>query len=413
MGISGGPNILGKDNLSFMYDLADNNSYKGKPGTNIATLIDNFGTYNDTYFKTNYGTEIDNIPGLGGNTLVRYINIFNDYPNSGVCCPSIFGYGSGISLSGSTAYTYQLIYKTTIAEGANYLYRYEYNGGTYITEVGLWNSTNTEDLGNGWKHAWGQFTTNASTNLGYFSLFFYNYSAWHNVKVAGICITQGSTILRPRQFIPNLSTRSATQGLLDLTSNRKSIDISNVSYSSNADITFDGTDDQISVGNLGSGFDTFTVEIWFKSDSVVNYRNPIDCNWLVFNGGASGYSNIGPRLEQNNSGNLTWVVGDAAGNYSFVNLVTSGLSATPVHHAVITRTSSTSFSGYYNGDFTSNLTFSGWIGAMSNVNIGRGFSTSSERWFIGKVFSVKIYNRALSASEVKQNYNSQKSRFGL
>jgi len=178
-------------------------------------------------------------------------------------------------------------------------------------------------------------------------------------------------------------------------------------------IVFDGVDDHIPTGNLGSGFNTFTVEIWFKSDSVANYRNPIDCNWLVFNGGASGYSNIGPRLEQNSSGNLTWVVGDAVANYNFVDLVTSGLSVSSIHHAVITRTSSTSFSGYYNGNFTSNLTFSGWIGSMSNVNIGRGFSTSSERWFIGKVFSTKIYNRALSASEVAQNYNSTKTRFGL
>jgi hypothetical protein len=31
----------------------------------------------------------------------------------------------------------------------------------------------------------------------------------------------------------------------------------------------------------------------------------------------------------------------------------------------------------------------------------------------GKIYSVKIYNRALTASEVKQNYNATKSRFGL
>ena len=50
---------------------------------------------------------------------------------------------------------------------------------------------------------------------------------------------------------------------------------------------------------------------------------------------------------------------------------------------------------------------------MLNVNIGRGFSTSGERWFIGKIPSVKIYNRDLSAAEVLQNFNAQKARFGL
>ena len=412
MGISGGPNILGKDNLSFMYDLADSNSYKGKPGTNIATLIDNFGTYNDTYFKTNYGTEIDYIPGLGRNASIRYINIFNDFPNSNVCCPAIFGYGSGISLSGNTAYTYQLIYKTTIAEGANYLYRYEYNGGTYITEVGLWNSTNTEDLGNGWKHAWGQFTTNPSTNLGYFSLFFYNYAAWHNVKVAGICITQGSTILRPRQFIPNLSTRSATQGLLDLTRSQKSIDISSVSYNSNADITFDGTDDQISVGSLGTVGTQYSIECVFNSSNIVSYRNVYDMNYSTYN---PNTGNVGPRLEQLSSQAIYWIWSGNTTNNGLYNLSTSiPISANKFYHTVFTLNAGT-VSTYLNGNLIDNNISSpqGYVTSFQDVRIGRGFVLDPSRYFSGQINLFRTYNKALSASEVLQNYNQLKSRFNI
>ena len=175
-------------------------------------------------------------------------------------------------------------------------------------------------------------------------------------------------------------------------------------------LEFDGTDDYVNIGSLGSQFFNFTVEIWFKSDSVTNYRNPIDCNWLIENG---SYSNLGPRLEQNSAGNLSWVVGSGSDVYSFVTLVPSGLSSIPYHHAVITKTSSTNFNGYYNGNYTSSLSFSGWVGSMLNVNIGKGFSPSGERWFIGKIPSVKIYNRALSAEEVKQNFNANRSRYGL
>jgi hypothetical protein len=175
-------------------------------------------------------------------------------------------------------------------------------------------------------------------------------------------------------------------------------------------LEFDGVDDYVTVGSLGSQFTNFTVEIWFKSDSVTNYRNPIDCNWLIENG---SYSNLGPRLEQNSAGNLSWVVGSGSDVYSFVTLVPSGLSSIPYHHAVITKTSSTNFNGYYNGNYTSSLSFSGWAGSMLNVNIGRGFSPSGERWFIGKIPSVKIYNRALTAAEIQQNFNAKKSRFGL
>ena len=50
---------------------------------------------------------------------------------------------------------------------------------------------------------------------------------------------------------------------------------------------------------------------------------------------------------------------------------------------------------------------------MGNVNIGRGFSTSGERWFNGGVSIVRIYNRALSATEILQNYNNGRARFGV
>lgn len=175
---------------------------------------------------------------------------------------------------------------------------------------------------------------------------------------------------------------------------------------------FDGSNDYVSIGNIGS-FSTFTVEIWFKSDSVSNYRNPIDCNWLVFNGGASGYSNIGPRLEQNSSGVLGWVIGDAAGNYTGVNVIPSGMSSSAIHCAVITKTGASSFLSYYNGTNVTSTTFANWTGTMSNVNIGRGFSTSAERWFIGGVPIVRIYKRALSATEILQNYNNGRIRFGV
>ena len=38
---------------------------------------------------------------------------------------------------------------------------------------------------------------------------------------------------------------------------------------------------------------------------------------------------------------------------------------------------------------------------------------SFDSWFNGNVYSTKIYNRALTATEVLQNYNATKSRFGL
>jgi hypothetical protein len=47
------------------------------------------------------------------------------------------------------------------------------------------------------------------------------------------------------------------------------------------------------------------------------------------------------------------------------------------------------------------------------LNIGRTNFTSTILSFSGNISSVKIYNRPLSSSEVLQNFNAAKSRFGL
>jgi hypothetical protein len=58
----------------------------------------------------------------------------------------------------------------------------------------------------------------------------------------------------------------------------------------------------------------------------------------------------------------------------------------------------------------SNTSVTGAFGAStSNFRVGRDPSYPT----FGYVSTVKIYNRALSASEIEQNYLAQKSRFGL
>jgi hypothetical protein len=45
-----------------------------------------------------------------------------------------------------------------------------------------------------------------------------------------------------------------------------------------------------------------------------------------------------------------------------------------------------------------------------NINIGR---ENVDRQFSGGIAVVRIYNRALSADEVFQNFTAEKSRFGI
>jgi len=51
----------------------------------------------------------------------------------------------------------------------------------------------------------------------------------------------------------------------------------------------------------------------------------------------------------------------------------------------------------------------------NTINLGAARMTSTYKWLLqnGNIGNVKLYNKAFSASEIKQNYNAQKSRFGL
>lgn len=182
---------------------------------------------------------------------------------------------------------------------------------------------------------------------------------------------------------------------------------------------FDGTDDYVTAGALSGSFSSFTVAIWFYPTSVTSYENPIDCNYSY--NGTTG--NIGPRLEMNWSGNLTWVysnITNSNNSYYSHSVVSSGLAANTWHCAAITYNGGTNTSTtYYNGN-ASGLSRStvgsptGFVGVMNNVTIGKGFHLGgSERIFTGRVSNVSIYNRALSASEIQQNFNATRGRYGI
>lgn len=171
-------------------------------------------------------------------------------------------------------------------------------------------------------------------------------------------------------------------------------------------IYFNGTSHEVTVGSLGSGFSNITVEVWFRPDSVSNYRNVLDCNY------AAAGNNVGPRLEMNSSGALGWTWGSSSTNYQGLSLLSSGLSTSNAYCAVFTRSGSTG-TAYLNGSQTATAQEThAFTGALSNLVIGRGFSSASERMFNGSVNVVRIYNRALTAAEILNNYNAQKVRFG-
>ena len=65
---------------------------------------------------------------------------------------------------------------------------------------------------------------------------------------------------------------------------------------------------------------------------------------------------------------------------------------------------------YLNGSYSQSLSFTADIQPSSNLFIGMSQHAAGQ-CFNGKISNVQIYNRALSATEVSQNYNALKSRY--
>ena len=395
----------------FMYDTGDNyNSYIGQPGTNITTGVNRlYNGYNITtyspgvFFETNGYTELTNIPALGQRT-VQSIEINNSAPGQ-VCCPNLFQYTGGFNSNiwiPSQTYSYQIIYKSTSGyTHPNFMYHYEYtSAGAYITEYGVFDTNKVESLGNGWYHAWNTFTTNANAALGYTGLWYYQYYVADIVSIAAVSICPGNTIRPPQQIIPSGTTRSNTQGLLPIVSNQ-TLNLSTVSFDSNAQITFDGTNDRIStgLGNIGNNV-SFTAVINSSGNAttynmyigqLLPYMGAENGNAIIF----SDYINSVQRTINTTGGTIT-----------------TGQN----HYVVCTREydgTNTTNKIYIDGQLKASGTFSGaptYYG--DTIYIGDG-QTSVWYPFYGYVKTAQIYNRTLTVSEITQNYQKYKTRFNL
>ena len=168
-------------------------------------------------------------------------------------------------------------------------------------------------------------------------------------------------------------------------------------------IFFDGTNDFIPIGSLGSFYTQGTISFWMKSSDITdNYRNPFATNY-------NGSNTNVIRFEQGEGvGALKCWFGDPSGFIASVNY--SAISANTWYNVVLTwNQSTTTVTGYLNGILdVANSSWIRWPTSFANVGIGLGYNS---RYFKGNIGQVSIYNRVLSATEILQNYNATKKKY--
>jgi len=215
------------------------------------------------------------------------------------------------------------------------------------------------------------------------------------------------------QHLTYNAERSFSGSLVDIV-RTTDIDLSLMSFDSNAHIEFNGTDNRIDLTlNHLSGSD--------HSEEVVVYRGSegtqqgILCDLQYGFYGLLFLSNDKIRyrqMQQNPDGSGGW-------EYPSVSLDTSDTYGIGTYHIVGTFSKTEGFKLYVNGELkNSNATILPFnLSGNRGINhIGLYKSSNSSTYhnhLDGKLHIVKCYNSALSAAEVKQNYNAIKSRFGL
>jgi hypothetical protein len=175
-------------------------------------------------------------------------------------------------------------------------------------------------------------------------------------------------------------------------------------------IVFDGVDDFVDCGNasiINSAVNTCTINIWFKQSTTAAYRS------LTSKGPSDADENF--QLAVAHSINkLYFDVGNTAGPYIDT---TYSYSLNTWYNICVThnRVAGTStLLLYINGTNIPSTTFNPTLTPVTNSsNFIVGSSRNNTLPFPGNIADVNLYNRALSAAEVQQNFNALRGRFGI
>jgi len=194
--------------------------------------------------------------------------------------------------------------------------------------------------------------------------------------------------------------RTSTQSLIDL-KETTDIDVSNVSFDSTGQPTFDGTSDYIQNSSYTSHQQSKgTLEVVIKPTIISGNR------YVAGVGGTTTYG--ASRMIRINGGTLGIVT------YGSSTQDWSGVTAATVnqYQHVVATWSGTSLQMYVN-NVPYSATRTGVVSPLgTNITMGRP-PWAAGSYYAGSVDIFKHYNKVLSAAEVQQNYNAYKKRFSI
>ena len=199
----------------------------------------------------------------------------------------------------------------------------------------------------------------------------------------------------------------------DLTANKNNGTLTNMTDNFSTDgagsLIFDGTNEYINIGTAFwndniVGNDDFTINCWFRVDATTQDM----C--LVGSWGAE--SNLIFWVDIGGSSVSLTAIGTSTG-FGITSTTTPIVSVNTWHMGTLVADDTAGTVTIYLDVISgSSVSYSASMSSITNpFGIGSDRGNSAVRLMDGNIALVQIYNRALSAEEIKQNYNATKGRF--
>jgi hypothetical protein len=393
MATAGGPNIV-KDGLVFGYDtnygVADNITatrfYPGEPTTNSVPLEDFIDTSNWT-----------------GNGWSGALSVSTDYPNTLELTATngwrTYCINTGITSGGTVTVSYE--YKAKSIQNAT---SFVLNlNGTHLGSHtnGLGNGTNADIKSREWIRVTKSWTANSDDKFAIGVRGSDGYGLSDTIYVRNLQVE-----LNGHATPFTATSRTATASLIDL-KETIDIDVSNVSFDSTGQPDFDGTGDFIKASSTHSIIGDITLEGVFNEDASSSPHTTVICT-------DTGHQYGVKLMSYKNSNRYGLWLG--FGSSSYVAMHAGTLDNNTIYHLVGSWQQTTGVVKIYlNGVLKSTLS-TGQTSAISlneaKVVIGADYHSLSYG-LNGKVYVGKVYQKVLTATEVKQNYNAYKNRFDI
>ncbi len=183
-------------------------------------------------------------------------------------------------------------------------------------------------------------------------------------------------------------------------------------------IVFDGVNDRVTISNsLLSSTGNWTISSWVKFSNLVgNTTDQTAANIFSQYIAIAGNGRIVLRVRNDTTSiinKLDLFLGSGS-DYSSQSIIGNTTILTNTYYNFVATRNSNIFTSYINSILEVSQTLTGINVSIlqATPEIG-GLNSGNFGFMNGQVYNTSIYNRALSATEIQQNFNALRGRFGI